>query len=126
MNKDEGLLTLTAIVKDKITHKDYKRVTDLADTYYKMVTGDGISELLHRVTRRETEEEYEMRKLITNSVIPPTLASTKLPFQKAVRKKPLTRKIEWEGSESEKRKAEFEPFVQSYWGDASLEKYFEY
>ena len=101
-------------------------MVDLADTYYKMVSGDDISELLRRIVKRETEEEFEMRKTITNSIIPPTLASTKLPFQKAVRKKPLTRKIDWESGSTEKRKGEFEDIIGEYWGDASLEKYFEY
>ncbi len=126
MNKDEGLLQLTKIVTDNITHQDYKRVTELADKYYKMVSGDDISELLHRITRRETEEEYEMRKLITNSVIPPTLASTKLPFQKTVRTKAKKRIIKWDAKDDEKKKAEFEKFLQSYWGDSSLEKFLEY
>ena len=126
MNKKDGLAKLTKIVTDNITHQDYKRVTSLSDTYYKMVSGDDISELLHRITRRETEDEYEMRKLITNSVIPPTLASTKLPFQKTVRTKPKKRIIKWDKTDDETRKAEFEVFLFNYWGDASLEKFLEY
>ena len=126
MNKKDGLAQLTKIVTDNITHQDYKRVTDLADMYYKMVSGDDISELLHRITRRETDEEYEMRKLITNSVIPPTLASTKLPFQKTVRTKAKKRIIKWDKTDDETRKTEFEVFIQNYWGDASLEKFLEY
>lgn len=126
MTKEDGLIELTRIVKDDVKHQDYERVTELADTYYKMVTGDGLSELLKRITRRETEEEYEMRKLITNSVIPPTLASTKLPFQKTVRTKAKKRIIKWEAEDDEKRKAEFESFIFGYWGDASLEKFLEY
>lgn len=127
MNKELGLIELTRIVKDHIRHQDYERVCNLAKDYYKMVTGDGISDLLRRIVRRETEEEFNMRKLITNSVIPPTLASTKLPFHKAVRKKPLVRKIEWKGeSDNEKKKGELEEIISIYWGDAPLEKYFEY
>ena len=126
MTKEEGLIELTRIVKDDVKHQDYVRVCDLADTYYKMVTGDDLSELLKRITRRETVEEYEMRKLITNSVIPPTLASTKLPFQKTVRTKAKKRIIKWDAADDEKRKTEFEAFIATYWGDASLEKFLEY
>jgi hypothetical protein len=126
MNKDEGFLKLKEIVTDEIKHQDYDRVTTLADQYYKMVSGDEISELLHRITRRETEDEYEMRKLITNSVIPPTLASTKLPFQKTIRTKAKKRIIKWDEKDDEKKKTEFEKFLQSYWGDSSLEKFLEY
>jgi hypothetical protein len=90
-----------------------------------MVSGDGISDLLRRIVKRETEEEFEMRKTITNSIIPPTLASTKMPFQKTVRTKPKKRDISWGGND-EARKDEFEKFIEGYWGDASLEKFLEY
>jgi hypothetical protein len=126
MTKEEGLIELARIVKDDITHQDYARVCDLAKTYYKMVSGDDISELLRRITKRETEQEFEMRKKITNSVIPPTLSSTKLPFQKTVRTKAKKRVIKWDVKDSEQKKTEFEVFLQNYWGDASLEKYLEY
>ena len=127
MDKIEGFKELRRIVTDNIRHRDYKRVCDLADEYYKMVSGDGISDLLRRIVSRETVDEFEMRKTITNSIIPPTLASTKLSFQKAVRKKPKVRKIDWETEgDYEKRQAELELKIAEYWGDASLEKFFEY
>ena len=126
MTKAEGLLKLTEIIRGNLTHRDYERVTKLAETYYKMVSGDGVSDLLRRIVKRETEEEFEMRKLITNSIIPPTLASTKLPFQKTVRTKPKKRDISWGGKDDEAKKDEFEKFISTYWGDASLEKFFEY
>ena len=126
MNKQEGLLKLTEIIRTKQTHRDYKRVCELADTYYKMVSGDGIADLLQRIVKRETDEEFEMRKLITNSIIPPTLASTKLPFQKVVRTKPKKRDMIWANGDNEKLKSEIELSIGQYWGDASLEKYFEY
>lgn len=127
MKVAEGLVELIRIIKDNVRHKDYDRVTELADLYYKLVSGDGIAELLHQITKRETEEEYEMRKTITNSIIPPTLSATKLPFQKVVRKQPLERKVDWETeNDTEDKKIELEGYISTYWGDASLEKYFEY
>ena len=126
MDTINGLAELTRIVKDEVKHKDYDRVVELAGTYYKMVTGDGLSDLLRQVTSRESDVEFEMRKLLTNSIIPPTLSSTKLPFQKVVRKQPLVRKIDWETGTIEEKKAELEKSIQVYWGDSSLEKYLEY
>jgi hypothetical protein len=126
MNKEEGFLKLKEIIENDIKHKDYKRVCNLAKDYYKMVSGDDISDLLRRIVKRETPEEFEMRKLITNSIIPPTLASTKLPFQKALRKKPLTRVIDWEAEGTENKKNDLDLIIAKYWGDTSLEKYLEY
>jgi len=127
MNKLEGFQELRRIITDNVTHRDYKHVCDLAEKYYKMVSGDGISDLLEQIITRESQAEFDQRKRLTNSIIPPTLASTKLSFQKAVRKKPKVRKIDWETEgDYEKRQAELELKITEYWGDASLEKFFEY
>jgi len=127
MNKLEGFQELRRIIADSVTHRDYKHVCDLAEKYYKMVSGDGISDLLEQIITRESQAEFDQRKRLTNSIIPPTLASTKLSFQKAVRKKPKVRKIDWETEgDYEKRQAELELKIAEYWGDASLEKFFEY
>ncbi len=126
MNIEEGLKELTRIIKDGVKHKDYDHTVKLAEEYYKMVSGDGITDLLRRVVKRETEEEFEMRKTLTNSIIPPTIASTKLPFQKVTRKQALVRVIDWQSGGSEDRKTSLENIISEYWGDASLEKYLEY
>ena len=71
MTKEEGLIRLTEIVRDDERHQDYERVTKLAETYYKMVTGDGISDLLKQVVKRESDADFAQRKELTNSIIPP-------------------------------------------------------
>ena len=125
MDKKEGLILLRKIIEDELVHQDYKRVTDLSDKYYKMKTGDGIEELLHQIETRVTDEEFTQIKKIYKSIIPSTLNSTKLPYQKAARKQPSVRKIDYEG-DADKKKLELEEFIQSYWGDKSLEEFLEY
>lgn len=125
MKKEEGYIKLKEIVHEGILHEDYVRVTELADKYYKMKTGDGIEELLQRITTRTTDEEWEQVKRIYRSIIPSTLGSTKLPFQKAVRKQPDVRTIEFP-SNTETKKSELEEYIATYWGDKSLEEYLEY
>ena len=125
MDKEKGFVVLTEVVKNNKTHQDYARVTELASKYFKMVTGNGIEKLLQQIITRESEEEFAQRTKITKSVVPAILNSTKLPFQKASRKQPIVRMIEFEG-ESETKEAEVENYVQKYWGDKSLEKFLEY
>jgi hypothetical protein len=125
MDKEEGFVKLVSVVKDEITHQDYKRVTDLADKYYKMKTGDGIEDLLQQIETRTTEEEFAQIKRIYRSIIPSTLNSTKLPYQKAARKQPLVRMIDYPG-DSESKKIELEEYITTYWGDKSLEEFLEY
>ncbi len=125
MDKERGLELLRGVIKDNLEHQDYKRVTDLADKYYKLVTGSKIEDLLARIITRETEEEFTQRTNITKSVCPAILNSTKLPFQKATRKQPIVRRLDYEG-DSEAKKLELEEYIGKYWGDKSLEKYLEY
>lgn len=125
MEKEGGLKLLRGVIKDNLTHQDYTRVMKLAEKYYAMKTGDGIEKLLHKIETRVTDEEFEQIKKIYKSIIPSTLNSTKLPYQKAARKQPLVRKIDYEG-DSDKKKLELEEFIQTYWGDKSLEEFLEY
>ena len=89
MDKIQGLEILTDVVEHDLKHVDYERVTQLASLYYKMKTGDGLTDELKQIVTRETEEEFEQRKRISKSVVPSTINSTMLPFQKALRKAPL-------------------------------------
>ena len=124
ITKDEGLILLTDIVTQKTVHQDYTRVTELADKYYKLFTGDDIEELLLQIVTRETDDEFEQRRRITKSVIPSTLNSTKLPFHKAVRKSPI-KSISYQ-SQDDNRVKELENKLGVYWGERSLEEYLEY
>ncbi len=126
MDKTEGLALLRDVIEKEVVHQDYKRVTDLADKYYKLKTGDGIEDLLRRIETRVTEEEFEQIKSIYRSIIPSTLNSTKLPFQKAVRKSPLVRTIDYDNATASDRIDELEQYIKTYWGDKSLEEYLEY
>lgn len=125
MDRFEGLELLKKIIDKEIFHEDYKRVVELAELYYKLKTGDEIETLLRKIETRVTDEEFEMIKSIYRSIIPAILNSTKLPFQKAVRKSPLVREILFD-KESDKKKLDLEEIIKKYWGDKSLEEYLEY
>jgi hypothetical protein len=125
MKKEDGLVLLRSIIKDDLKHQDYVRVTKLADKYFAMKTGNGIEDLLHKIETRVTDEEFKQIKKIYKSIIPSTLNSTKLPFQKAARKQPLVRMIDYEG-DAEKKKIELEEYIGKYWGDKKLEEFLEY
>lgn len=125
MKKEDGLVLLVDVVKENKIHQDYKRVTGLADKYFKLVTGNKIEDLLARIVTRETEEEFDQRTAITKSVCPAILNSTKLPYYKASRKPPRVRKIDFEG-DAESKKLELENYIAQYWGDKPLEKFLEY
>lgn len=123
MDKITALELLKKVIKENITHQDYERVNDLADKYYRMKTGDGITNLLRKMVTRETEEEFQQRCEISKSVVPSILNSTQLPFQKALRKTPLLREILYDGADKAK---DLELKINTYWGQKSLEEYLEW
>ena len=123
MDKVKGLELLKKVIEKEIYHQDYDRVNALADKYYKMKTGDGITELLHQIVTRETADEWDQRCKISKSVVPSTLNSTQLPYQKAVRKQPLLRELIYKGVD---KKQELEEFIGKYWGEKSVDEYLEY
>lgn len=123
MDKVTGLELLQKVIKDELYHQDYKHVTELAEKYYKMKTGDDITSLLRQIVTRETEEEFKQRCDISKSVIPSILNSTQLPFQKAVRKQPLLKDIIYESSD---KSEELNNVIGRYWGEKSLDEYLEY
>jgi hypothetical protein len=125
MDNVKGLELLVKIVDKETVHEDYKRVTGLAEKYYKLKTGDGIEDLLQKIETRVTVEEFDMIKSIYRSIIPSTLNSTKLPFLKAARKQPIVRQIDYD-DQADAKKSELEEYIGKYWGDKSLEKYLEY
>lgn len=124
MDKIEGLELLKKIIDKDLKHEDYDRVTELADKYYKMKTGDGIEDLLQQIETRVSDEEFKQIKNIYRSIIPSTLNSTKMPFLKASRKQP-TKKIDFETG-ADQKKVELQEFIDKYWGDKSLENFMEY
>jgi hypothetical protein len=123
MDKVQGFELLKTVIEKDLKHQDYKRVTELADIYYKMKTGAGLTDLLKKIVTRETDEEFKQRQDISKSIIPSALNSTQLPFQKAARKQPLLREITYKTGD---KKQELEEYIGKYWGEKSLEEFLEY
>jgi hypothetical protein len=124
MKKEEGLELLKKIIDKEITHQDYVRVTELADKYYKMKTGDGLDELLERIETRVSDEEFDQIKRIYRSIIPSTLHSTKMPFLQAARTNPI-KSIDFEAG-ADTKLSELQGYIDIYWGDKSLDRFLEY
>ena len=124
MDKVEGLELLKKIIEKDLRHQDYIRVTELAEKYYKMKTGDGIENLLQKIETRVTDEEFDQIKRIYRSIIPSTLNSTKMPFLQAARTDP-NKTIDFD-SGADTKVTELKNYIDTYWGNKSLDKYLEY
>lgn len=114
---------LKIVAQNKSELKHYKRRCDLAQEYYDYYTGN-LNGRLQRLIARESEIEFDQRINLTNHVSSAILNSAKLPFQKAARKQPLIRKIDF-NTESDKRAKEVKDFMSVYNGKKSLDQYLE-
>lgn len=124
MSPEIAIDYLKKVVKDKLELKHYNRRVELAEEYFDYYTGK-LDLRLKRIISRESEEEFKQRINLTNHVSKSILNSTKLPFQKAARKQPLVRKIDFTTNDSETRRKELNDFIAKYNGEKSLDQYME-
>ncbi len=124
MIRELAIKYLQGIVKKKSELKYYERRVTLANLYYDYYTGE-LDRRLQKIISRESDEEFEQRKGLTNHITKSILNSTKLPFQKASRKLPIVRKIDFDTQTADKQKSEIEEFLTKYNGDKSLDQYLE-
>lgn len=81
----KGIEILSDIIKNEKRHADYKRVTELAETYMKLFTGENIDTLLRQFAKRETDEMFEQRKALYQSVMPAVANNLSKPYMKVFR-----------------------------------------
>lgn len=89
----EAIALIVRLIENNETHKDYKRVTELAQTYKAMITGMDIEKQLIQVVRREDKEMFEQRVALTKSITPAVAASVRRPFNKVARNDRIKTKI---------------------------------
>lgn len=108
-------------------HKDYVRTVELALSYKRFNTGQGIEELLSRYHPRETEEEFAQRKLLTRSITSTFVSSIKKPFQKVPSTDRVTRRIIPKNKTKDKKiEAEIQQKLDLFYGSDSEEGGLDY
>lgn len=124
---EEGLKILSATVKTNRTHRDYKRVTELYEKYYKLITGDGIDSLMRRFVRREDDALFKQRCEYTQHVTASLANTIMAPFYKVGRVNVIKRSIDFETQVEnfDAKKQDIDSAIEKYYGDKSLDKYLE-
>lgn len=125
MKLNNALEYLPKVVEKDIRHQDYDRVVKLTDDYFAYYTGFGLDEKLQQIVTTETNQEFEQRKLITKHITKSVLNSTKLPFNKVLRKKPEYNVIDFIGEGKTQRIAEINEYLETFNGKRSLDQYLE-
>lgn len=114
------ILQLTIL--DKQRHEWYDRTIELADMYFRFVTGVKIDELLKRFVRREGEEEFKQRKRITQQITPAIANKINKAFKKVHRSDNINKAVKFD-EEGTKAKDKLIDLISRYRSGKSLNNY---
>ncbi len=119
----KGKKVLKDTIKFDLKHKDYERVTTLADEYTKFVTGVDIDKLLKQFTPRENAEAFTQRVALSQLITPDMANRIAAPMYKIGRTH-ADESITWtDNTDSEKKKADLKEALNKFYGDQSLDSY---
>lgn len=119
----KGKQVLIETIKGDLTHKDYKRVCEIAKRYTAYVTGEDIESLLIRFNPREDLEAFKQRVELTQLVTPYIANRLMTPMFKAGRTL-AAKTLSWNNKEkSDEKKKKISDALSKYFGDMSLDDY---
>lgn len=108
------------------THPDYKRVTELADLYHKLISGDGIETLLKRFVRREDDAMFKQRVEMTQAITPSLSSQLMAPFYKVTRVNDIKALIDFAQTEGfQNKKENVLRAIKEYNGDNTLDDFMD-
>lgn len=114
---------LIDVIYNNRQHRDYKRVTDMAEKLMALVTGEDMEPLMKQFKRRESKDEFQQRVLITQNITSTVCQNIKKPARKVPRSNAAQRILAYDDDEEKKKLREIERILKRFWGNVSLEKY---
>jgi len=123
MKEEEINAYIAGIVAGK-RHKDYGRVTELADTYFTYFTGKGLDGELQQFTPREDEELFKQRKRITKHIVTSVAWNVTSVEKKIPRSNGITKVITYQNGDDTKL-TELNNIMNKFWGVVSWDRYME-
>jgi hypothetical protein len=122
-NLEKGREILNQTIIGDLKHRDYKKVTELAAEYTKMVTGEDIGTLLKRFVPRENEEAFKQREALSQLTTPDICNSISIPMYKIGRSH-ANYSLNWKDStDEEKKRNELNEILNHFYGDESVDSY---
>lgn len=126
MQTQDAMVILTNTIKNKLRHKDYGRVTELADEYRMYITGNGIDKKLKRFNPREDEEMFKQRLALTIPITQAVCSSLMKPFNKVARTKPIIDKVFGASKNTNKQVEEVNDRIKKFYGSETADTGLDY
>jgi hypothetical protein len=114
---------LAKILIEKIEHKHYARVCDLAEKYKKIITNEGTDGFFRQVIKREDNAWFDQRKRLTNLILMPLSNSILSPLNQVKNSHDLKREIKYDNDANGDNKKELEALLSNFAGEQSLDAY---
>lgn len=115
MQLPDALTLVNRLIETGETHQDYKRTTDLAETYRIYITGQDIAKKLIQFVQREEKALFDQRMALTKSITPAVASSIRQPFNKVVRNDRVRKDVK---VKNEGRKQVIEKMIKGFFGAA--------
>jgi len=124
----QAFIILLDAAINNTTHKDYKRVVELAKKYKAFITGENIGALLAQFVPREADEAFAQRIALTQAITPASCEKIITGFKKVPKLNNAIYVLDWtDGSDDEKKKKreEVNSKLNTFFGEDSLNDYME-
>ena len=115
---------LIDIVRKDKRHANYDYIVKRTKVWRAIVSGEGIDEYYHQFNQRETLEQFDQRKRITQQITSSVCKNVRDIEFKVPRSNSITRVIGTDtGKEGELK--QFKEILRTFWGDSSLDDYMD-
>ena len=119
----EGLMILKPFVESSNRHEYYDRTVDRRKLYSAMMTGECLNDYLTRFENRETKEEFNIRKFITNQCVTPAINEAASKFYKTSRYPNIKRDIYFDSADSDNKMKVLNEALAKFCFDGDVQEY---
>ena len=123
LTTEGGIALLADIIQKEKRHRDYERVTNMADKMKSLITGEEMDGLMRQFTRRESDGMFKQRLEITQHITSTVCKNLIKPEYKIPRSNGVRRILRYTDDTENKKLTEFESILSKFWGTMSLDKY---
>lgn len=122
INVDQGRSLMVPRIDSQSRFEFYQRTVDLKKLYKAMVTGDNIEDYMTRFKCREDEEQFVIRKYITQECVSPAINEAVSQFVKTSRYPNITKELRYK-NDDQKRLEILKEQLAKFCYDGDIQEY---
>jgi hypothetical protein len=114
MNQQQAILIVKDIIQGSLRHKNYSRTVEKATKYKRYITGEGIDKEMQKFGRREDDEAFKQRVLITSNITETVCANLIDPQYKLPRSNSIEKRLSYVSPDN-KKYDEITRILSNFW-----------